>query len=290
MSKIKDFVVSRWGDEGYIMEADYSQLEVIALAFLTQDEQLIEDVLHRDMHCVSATFLTGESYDFIKNKVDEGDAHWIKQRKKAKVPSFQLQYGSGAANMSKTTGIPQSVCEEFIRNYYLRYPGVKQWQDDNIAAVAKSREPSSKRSSKGIPCGVGHLKSITGREYQFTEYDTPEFLFSKGKEVGFSPTQIKNYPVQGLATGDIVPMMLGKVFRALMPRRDVVRLISTVHDSILLDVKATHIVSIAILVRDILQEAPTYFEYHFGTKFNLPLKVGISYGRSWGEQKEWTPA
>ena len=54
----------------------------------------------------------------------------------------------------------------------------------------------------------------------------------------FSPTQLKNYPVQGFATGDIVPEVLGRLRRVLTEKglSDKVLLVNTVHDSVLFDV------------------------------------------------------
>ncbi len=45
MSDIKKCFISRFGDDGLIMEADYSQLEIVALAELTEDYNLISDIL-----------------------------------------------------------------------------------------------------------------------------------------------------------------------------------------------------------------------------------------------------
>jgi DNA polymerase I-like protein with 3'-5' exonuclease and polymerase domains len=91
MSRIKECFKSRWGDDGVIMEADFSQLEVIALAFLSQDTHLIHDIISGvDMHCMSASFLYDTPYDYILKACKAGDVEWIKKRKLSKGPSFQL--------------------------------------------------------------------------------------------------------------------------------------------------------------------------------------------------------
>ena len=47
-------------------------------------------------------------------------------------------------------------------------------------------------------------------------------------------TQIKNYPVQGFATGDIVPLALLHIDHLLQGKKSCI--VNTVHDSIVIDV------------------------------------------------------
>lgn len=274
------------------MEADYSQLEVIGLAYLSQDTQLYKDILGGlDMHCLNASFLYGVDYSIIKAEVDRGDSEWTKRRKTAKAPGFLIQYGGGAKEMANQTGLSVAQCKGFINNYYARYTGVKEWQDSVAEEVKKSRKPSPKRTEKGLPAGMGQYTSITGRRYVFTEYDAPDFMADRGIATSFSPTQMKNYPVQGFATGDIVPLMLGKVFDVLKDSdtlRHKALLVNTVHDSILLDVHGSVLMLAAETVKQTMEEAPRYIEETFGFKFDLPLKVDVEAGKSWADKKKIT--
>ncbi|WP_201773228.1 hypothetical protein, partial [Vibrio cholerae] len=67
-----------------------------------------------------------------------------------------------------------------------------------------------------MPAGRGEYRNPTGRIFTFYEYDAPDFLRKRGQMTSFSPTQCKNYPTQSFATGDIVPMMLGHIYKLLM--------------------------------------------------------------------------
>lgn len=283
MSDIKAAFVSRWGEYGYLLEADFSQLEVIVLAVLSQDPQLMHDIRNKvDIHAVNAFELFGSNFT-------------EQQRKLAKRLSFQLQYGSGPGNMAKKNGIDISVARKFISNYYNRYPGVKKWQEEVLEAVKKSRQPSDKRSEFGTPLGIGTYTSITGRKYVFQEYEntfkysarSPTRTSTLGtREVSFKPTETANYPVQGFATGDIVPLVLGKLYRELssVPELDKrVLLINTVHDSILLDCHQDCVDKAAHIVKHVMEEAPTHLKEEFGITFDLPLSVGIKIGRDWLE-------
>jgi len=282
---IKECIVSRFTD-GVIMEADYSQLEVIGLAYASRDNNLMSDIRNGiDLHCMSASFLYDVPYTTVKNAVVQGDPDWTAKRKKAKGPSFQLQYGAGAYSISQNCNITVDEAKKFISNYYSRYPGVKAWQDNNIEKVRKSRQPSQHRTQKGLPAGTGELQSETGRIYRFIEQDAPDW---SDRQTDFSPTQIKNYPVQGLATGDIVPMMLGVLFDNFYGDPDVL-LINTVHDSILFDVSddVNH-KEVARKIKTIMEQAPDYFNSRFNPKikFDLPLKAEVQWGKSWGQMTE----
>lgn len=279
MSLVKTFFKSRYGDDGSIMEADFSQLEVIHLAHLTKDPQLIADITSgMDMHRVRAAELFGIPEANVTKE----------QRKTAKEFTFQLQYGSGARAMAQKAGKPVELARKFIENYYKRYPIVKQWQNNNISKVYNSAVKTKLHSQKGYPIKKGVLTSETGRRYTFMEGDSPDWMAGKGVYTGFKPTEIKNYPVQGGATGDIVPMILGKINRWLVEEGlvDKVKLMATVHDSIVLDMPTKMCYDIGIRLKKLMEDAPKYYEAIFGVKYDLALKVEISWGPSWGEQTE----
>ena len=279
MSTIRKYFTSRWKD-GYICEYDFSQLEVIALAYLSQDVNLIADIKSGvDMHCQSASFLYGAPYANIKGAVDRGDKEWKAKRKIAKAPGFLIQYGGGAKTMAKETGLSEGQCKGFIEAYYKRYAGVKAFQDSVIAEVKASRQLTDKRTAAGLPSGRGEYVSETGRRYAFMEMDG-----FRG-DVSFSPTQMKNYPVQGFATGDIVPLVLGKLYRALKNDKvlcDDCLMINTVHDSVVFDIKDEETLFYADkVIRETMEAAPQYLKEIFDIDFGLELPVDGEAGKNW---------
>ena len=280
MSKIREYFTSRW-DTGYIAEYDFSQLEVIALAHLSQDKNLIADIKAGvDMHCQSASFLYNVDYSDIYHAYKAGDEKWTKRRKISKAPGFLIQYGGGAKAMAKATGLSEGQCKGFIDNYYKRYTGVKAFQEAVMKEVKKSREmKGNSRTEAGLPSGTGMYVSETGRRYSFKEYD------GFHNDTSFSPTQMKNYPVQGFATGDIVPMVLGKLYRVLKNDSvlsDECLLINTVHDSVVFDVKDEGVLRYADrIIRQTMEDAPRYLKETFGIDFDLELPVDGEAGRNW---------
>jgi DNA polymerase I-like protein with 3'-5' exonuclease and polymerase domains len=96
---------------------------------------------------------------------------------------------------------------------------------------------------------------------------------------------LKNYPIQGLATGDIVPMMLGVIFRELIGRDDV-KMINTVHDSLMFDVHEDSVEPFIEEITTILRDTDRYFLETFSTPLALKLNAGASYGNDWFNMKE----
>jgi DNA polymerase I-like protein with 3'-5' exonuclease and polymerase domains len=295
MSNIKQHFVSRFPG-GKIVEMDYSQLEVIGLAVLSRDPQLKEDIRDgKDLHCVNTASLYETTYEKVKAAYDAGDPEWTKKRKTTKPFSFQLQYGAGAKSMAEDNGVELKFAQKFIDNYYGRYPRVKEWQEENIEIVKSSFQPSGTRTKMGYPADYGYFTTGTGRTYQFTEYDAPDFMKERGIHTSFSPTQIKNYPVQGFSTGDVVPLAFGEVVRYIVGNNLDQHLlcINTIHDSILFDVCAVGDPSFnnsADLLSDlgnlkkIMMSIPDSINNLWpDIQFDLPLHVDAEWGDNWAE-------
>lgn len=285
MSDIKRVFKSRFIG-GKIIEADFSQLEIYALAFLSNDAILKDDLLSgKDLHCVSGALLTGESYLGFYTRYKSGDETAVLSRKLAKQLSFQLQYGAGATSMAKKNGVSKKTAQAFIAAYYNRYKGVKEYHEALMSIVRSNRIPSDKHTPRGDPAGVSKYHSITGRVYTFYEQDNPYC-----GPPNFSPTQVKNYPVQGFATGDIVPLVLGHVQERIFKEGlgEHLLIINTIHDSILFDLRPTLSLFNAIkLIKEVMESAPKLLKSYFNIDFDMPLNVGIKYGDNWLEVKEY---
>lgn len=273
MSEIRKFFKSRFSG-GYIMEFDFSQLEVVALAYLSQDPVLIHDIKSGvDLHIKSASAWLGKPESEVTSA----------ERKKAKQMTFQLQYGAGPKSMAEKLGLRVEETRDFINTYYARYEGVKKWQDDNIEAVNKSRVwDCVSRTKTNKPSGTGMLKACTGRRLTFKEYDAPEWV--KDGFPQFSPTEIKNHPVQSFATGDIVPHILGKIFRIIRGKNKYygrALMVMTVHDSIVFDVRRDVADDLERDVLAIMNNTVHYMKQDFGLDINVPITADVTRGKDW---------
>lgn len=276
MSEIKACFPSRF-ENGVILESDFSQLEVVGLAALTLDPVLVQDLLDgRDMHRKFAA----ERFGITEEEVTKT------QRTITKQMTFQLQYGSGAAGMSRKLGIPESEAATFIEVYYKRYQRVKEWQEEVIEAVRRSRKPTGARTPSGQVQGKGVWESPTGRLYAFLEQDKPEGWKGRDKSADFAPTQIKNYPVQGTATGDIMAVFRARLYRILLthPLRYKCLPINTVHDSVMYDcVDRESALELAKLHKQVADELPKIMMETWGLFCPVPFKIESSIGPRWSE-------
>lgn len=282
MSKIRECFTSRF-DGGVLMEVDFSQLEVAALAFLSQDRQLIHDIdQDLDMHLVSASWVTGREYEELLAEFKAGNKTVIKIRKEAKRPRFELQYGAGPATIAKNNGWPLSKANEYISRYYERYPEVGEWQRKVAEEVQYNARPRKKWGNEL----VSHYECPhTHRRYVF---------YSKENKAGqqyFSPTQMKNYPVQGFATGDLVPTVLGNVIQYIYSNnlQDDILLINTVHDSVLFDININtdfKTGSITSLITNTFGRTKEIMKEIFNIDINVPIRYSVETGTTWGNMKE----
>jgi len=267
---IKKIFTSRYSG-GLIVEVDFNQLEVVALAHVTKDKQLIADIFGgADIHSA----LYKDMFGRMPTK---------EERKPFKSRTFQLIYGAGARAISKQAGCSLDEAKHFIDVFYTRYPQVGAWHRDFAALVEAKASFIVGEDGVREKTRAYTLNTETGRKFFFKEYYS-ESSWS-ARTYNFSPTELKNYPIQGLATGDIVPMMLGIIFREIVGRYDV-KMVNTIHDSLMFDVRADSVVNFILEITDILKNTHEYFLEIFKTPLALKLNAGASFGTNWFEMEE----
>lgn len=285
---VKKHFTSRF-EGGSIVEMDYSQLEVIGLAILSDDPQLKKDIRDGlDLHCANTAQLHNMTYEEVMKKYMAGDTYITAARKVVKIFSFQLQYGAGPKTMAESAECSVKEAQAFIDAYYTRYPRVQEWQEETIEKVKAAAISTNTKTFRGYPAAKSKLRSATGREYSFTEQDAPQFMRERGELTSFSPTQIKNYPVQGFSTGDVVPLVLGKIGEYLYKQRidDKLVMCNTVHDSFIFDVHPECPIEQLRAIRDIMQGIPDTINFLWPyVNFDLPLSVGVEMGPNWADCK-----
>ena len=266
---IKKVFVSRWCGEiysGSLVEFDFAQLEVAVLAHVTKDKQLIEDIsTGKDIH----TELYQEM--FLKTPTKE-------ERKWFKTMTFGLIYGAGAKTLAENAKCSINIAKQFVETFYKRYPDIYAWHTYMHGEATRMGKYEELDITK-----TWRWHSETGRIYVFKEYASK---YEAGKTNNFSPTELKNYPIQGLATGDIVPLMLGVLFRKLILKPGV-KLINTVHDSIMLDIRDDVLKETIKEIQNVLNNTHMFFEKTFGFPLALKLSAGVTVGKNWFEQESY---
>jgi DNA polymerase-1 len=270
MSRIRQCFHSRYHD-GILVEADYSQLEIVVLAYLSDDEILADDLNSgRDLHCMRAS----ELYRIPESEVT------YEQRRIAKTLSFQLQYGAGAKTMSEINKIPVKVAKEFIHNFFDRYQEVHKWHQDLISHIDTYCEGSKEKTPMGFPRYKCEIHTPIGRKLVFKDYDSK---YKKG-ETAFSPTEIKNYPVQSVAT-DIIKIALGALAYKLWFNGKI-KIINTVHDNIVIDCSLKEREEVCNMLQWSMVTRTTHIlKSRYDIELPVPLKIDIKSGAVWSEMR-----
>jgi DNA polymerase-1 len=290
-SEVKKMFVSRFKG-GKMMEADYSQLEVVVQGLLSGDKQLCEDLRNKiDFHCkrVSAKYDIPYDTALVWCK-DENDPHykeWKPKRTGVKEFSFQRAYGAGAAAIAYATGLDIDTVKDLIETEDRMYPGIVKFNDRVEKEVRESAKPFRDPARGYKAYRRGYYVAPTGTRYTFRSYDAPEFLKKKGIADSFSPPELKNYPVQGTG-GEIVQLILGKLWRRFIETDNyggMALLVNTVHDCVWADYDPTVEAALAADVKRIMESVPELLEAIFGIECTVPFPVELECGPNMLELK-----
>ncbi len=140
---IRNFFISDHGNS--IVGADYSQLEVVVEANLTEDPQLLKIINEG----ASKHDITAEGLGIDRNS--------------AKTLNFALQYGAGIHKISKILKISHTDAEDIFKRYWELYSGVRSLKE----RVCKNLNETSE------------VTNIFGRTRHF---DKPKNEFEKAKQ------------------------------------------------------------------------------------------------------------
>jgi DNA polymerase I-like protein with 3'-5' exonuclease and polymerase domains len=130
----------------------------------------------------------------------------------------------------------------------------------------------------------GELVAPTGRRFRFNKS-----IYRNGG-LEYNERQFKNYPVQGIAGGDILPLCTILIRRGLRHSGLRSKLILTVHDSIVLDCPLDEVKRVAKLCYLIAKNLDKTISNYFGIDWNVKLDGECEVGTNYGNLKEITYA
>lgn len=294
-SDVKLVFRSRFGEDGVVCQSDFSSLEVYIQAILTGDDQLIADLAAGvDMHCMRLAVKEHMPYEEVlrlcKNKDGSvpPDVHkeWDYKRTKAKVFSFQRAYGAGVAKIASSTGMTEEEVQALVDAENSRYPKIEAFYERLTATIKKNRKPTSRTvehpDKRGLMVQLGKSFSRTpdGKLYCYWESPSPSFLLERGTFASFSPTEIKNYVVQG-GGGEWAKAAMWLSVRAFYHFKNFegkALLVNQVHDAEYGDFHKKVAAKAAALLHTCMEEASTFMEWWF--KWQLP--IGVPSDTVWG--------
>lgn len=285
---LRRLFVSRFGtQEGRMIEADYSQLEVIVLALLSKDRRMTEEIQRRvDFHCLRVSLMLKEPYESVERKVKKlKDPHYIQLRQQAKVFSFQRQYGAGAATIAATTGLLQNEVDSLIAAEESHYSDLSTYYQlvESTVNAGSERLQRLRKLDKAVPTHLRRVVLLTTPKNYFVVPTGSRFNLQKDKR---SSPKLKNYPVQGLA-GEIVQIMCGELLRHFYKTRNYNQrafLVNTVHDCVWVDchksVEKIVMRDVASIMGSTQQRLAAIWP---DVTFDVPFNASIQHGPSLGE-------
>lgn len=247
-------------DGWLIGDVDGSQLEFRVAAHLGSDARAISDIEDSefDAHCLSGSELSLIPYSELLAGYRAGDKKLAAVRQAAKAETFKPLYGGEFGTKAQM---------RWYAAFKERYSGIARTQADWLAEVLLHKS----------------LTTEWGMRYYW-----PYAKVDKNGRANCK-TEVYNYPVQALATAEIIPIAV-RSFRdrvAAAGLDDQVVLVNTVHDSVIAEVAPSAVDWFKNNARiAFTTDVYEYLERVYGIEFRVPLGVGIKVGTHWGEGAE----
>ena len=175
-------------------------------------------------------------------------------RQDAKAHTFAPLYG--ASGFGRTPAEAQ-----YYKQFNTKYNGIAKWHKQ-LATEALNK---------------GKIKTPSGREFAF-----PDMVRKRNGVSHY--TQLKNYPVQSLATADIVPVALLHIDSKLDSMESCI--VNTVHDSIVIDVHPNEKGKVLNIINETNNELNKLIESRWNIVFNVPLLLESKIGNNWLDTKD----
>jgi DNA polymerase-1 len=178
-------------------------------------------------------------------------------RRRAKAINFGIIYGISAFGLANQLSIERSEAGEYIKKYFERFPGIKDYMD---GAKALSREN-------------GYVETIFGRRIHY-----PEIRSSNPSVRAFNERASINAPIQGSAA-DIIRRAMIRMEPALdkagLTRT---RMLLQVHDELIFEAPEAEVEAAMPVIREVMENAPMP-----ALSMKVPLQVDARAAHNWDE-------
>lgn len=257
-----------WG----IGEADQASLEWRGALFLSKDPTGLAGLAaNEDVHSFTASILCREelirengglmpTLEEIKKKF----SHW---RQEAKPDTFAPVYGAEEGH------------SEAQRTYYeafrKKYPVLCKTQDGWVQTVLRDKQ----------------LRTITGLIFYWPDTEQYQSWDRRKKQYVLKITNkrnIYNYPIQSLATADIVPIGVVCLWHRMKSAQLRSFLVNTVHDSAIAEVApGEEDIWQQMAKQSFVPDTYDYLKKCYGINWDVPLEAETKVGEFWNDSSKW---
>jgi DNA polymerase-1 len=227
-----------------LLAVDYSQIELRIVAHIAQDEAMME-AFHKgqDIHATTAAAI----YDVPIEQVTK------QQRRHAKAINFGLIYGMSPFGLTRATDLTLAEAENFVKEYFKEFPGVKAWLDKTRVEAAQT----------------GSVETLLGRKRYFPNLKAGTNFAMRQRE----EREAINAPIQGTAA-DIIKIAMVRLPDALHKAGLNAQMLLQVHDELIFEVPDAEIEKTMRVVKDVMEHA---------LELSVPLVTEARLGSNWGE-------
>jgi DNA polymerase-1 len=225
------------------VSADYAQIELAILAYLSKDPILLEAFkVGKDIHRQTAALIFAAAEDQVTPE----------QRRVGKTINFGVVYGMSAFGLAQGLKISRADAVRFISTYFERFQGVDKFLKETIRGAEET----------------GFVRTLFGRRRRIGA------ITSRNRTEKTAAERVAvNSPIQGTAA-DIVKMAMVKLFHRLPAEGFKARILLQVHDEIILEAPEEETALAERCVREVMESV---------TAHAIPLKVHCDSGESWGD-------
>jgi len=228
-----------------LVSADYSQIELRLLAEIAGIEQLrkaFRDGL--DIHAMTASEMFGVP---VKNMPGE-------IRRRAKAINFGIIYGISAFGLANQLGIAREEAGAYIRKYFERFPGIRDYMEDTKAFAKKH----------------GYVETLFGRKCHY-----PDIAASNPSIRAFNERAAINATLQGSAA-DIIRRAMIRMDAALAKKKLAAQTLLQVHDELVFEVPDDEVEKTLPVVAQVMIDAPMP-----AVSLSVPLHVEAHAAGNW---------
>lgn len=237
----KAFVPS--SPDGFILSADYSQIELRIMAHLCGDEHMIEAFRNGvDVHKATAAKIFKIPYDEVNSE----------HRRIAKTANFGIIYGISSFGLAQRLNLSRTEAKRIIDDYFEAFPSIKKYISSCISVVQEK----------------GYAETMFGRKRYLPDINSKNATIR-----ALAERNAINAPIQGTAADMIKIAMIGVAAR-LQESGLKSRMVLQIHDELLFDVYADEVEVLKELVVSEMENV---------ISLSIPLTVDCGYGKNWLE-------
>jgi DNA polymerase-1 len=238
--EIRKAFVPRDADHLFL-SADYSQIELRIMAALSGDKVMIEAFANgEDIHSATASKI----YNIPLGEVTSD------MRRKAKTANFGIIYGISPFGLAQRLNIPRSEAKQIIDDYFINFPQVKMYMDEQILLARKR----------------GYVETIMGRRRYLKD------ITSENAAVrGFAERNAINAPIQGSAA-DIIKVAMVRIQKRFDNENIASKMMLQVHDELNFDLLKSETEVVKKIVKEEMEHA---------VELVVPLEVEMDAAENW---------